>query len=101
MLKTGHSQMVPLMFYAGIKFVGTQKVKYFYLFACAFVYQFYIGIYVGFFSILAFIGSLPLIIIYFKNNNLVFTHFLNKLPHLSLVGVLSVVALAALFLPLL
>lgn len=55
MLKTGHFRMVPrfivpLMFYAGIKFVEKQKVKYFYLFASVFVYQFYIGIYIGFFQ---------------------------------------------------
>ena len=56
--------MVPVIFYSGLKFIETFKVSYFYIFSFALTYQFYNGIYIGFFVLIALILVLPIIIGY-------------------------------------
>ncbi len=105
MLKTGHFQlmprfMVPIIFYAGLKYVESFNIKYFYIFSFAFVYQFYIGIYIGFFAITSFIVLLPFIFLYIKNNHNLKSIFNQKyIAQFILVSVVSAVLLYLLFLP--
>ena len=76
MLKTNHIQlmprfMVPVVFYVGVRFVESLDAKYFYIFCAALVYQFYIGIYIGFFILMGLVLLAPFVIAYiFKNHNL-------------------------------
>lgn len=105
MLKTGHFQlmprfMVPIIFYAGLKYVESLNIKYFYIFSFAFVYQFYIGIYIGFFAVTAFIILLPFIFLYIKNHHNL-TTVLNKkyIIQVVFVSVVSAVLLYLLFAP--
>lgn len=105
MLKTGHFQliprfMVPIIFYAGLKYVESFNIKYFYIFSFAFVYQFYIGIYIGFFAIISFIILLPLMFVYIKNNHNLKSIFNKKyISQFVLISILSVVLLYLLFSP--
>lgn len=104
-LKSNHIQlmprfMIPILFYAGLKYVETLNIKYFYIFSFAFVYQFYMGIYIGFFSIIGFILLLPFIIMYiFNNHNLKNSINLKYIVHLLFVTIVSVILLLMLFEP--
>ncbi len=82
MLMSGHIQliprfMVPIIFFAGLKYLETFRIKYFYIFIFAIVYQFYIGIYIGFFTITGFIALLPFTPSFIKKiNNFKATHLI-------------------------
>lgn len=105
MLKTGHFQlmprfMVPIIFYAGLKYVESFNIKYFYIFSFAFVYQFYIGIYIGFFAIASFIVLLPFMFSYIKNNHNLKSIFNQKyIAQFILISVVSAILLYLLFSP--
>ncbi len=88
----GHAQifpkfMVPLIFYWCWKYLTERQVKYFLLTALALVYQFYCGIYLGFFSVYIL---LFLIIAYFVTfKDWAFFHQFKKLKttgyHLAII----------------
>ena len=100
-LKTGHIQlmprfMLPFIFYAGVKFFETLDIKYYYIFAFSFVYQFYIGIYIGFFALAGLFLLLPFILIYFNKSKLRVV-FINKKYVVNIVFV-SLISAALLYL---
>ncbi|TXZ49446.1 YfhO family protein [Vibrio cholerae] len=103
--KVGHIQliprfMVPIIFYCLMKFLETIRLKYFYIFCIALVYQFYIGIYIGFFTIITIFLISPFAFIHIKKN-FGFGRFIEKhyFIRISIAISLSFIALYALFRP--
>lgn len=105
MIKTGHFQlmprfMIPILFYSAVKYVESLNIEYFYIFCFAFVYQFYIGIYIGFFAIVGLIVLLPFIVMYIRRKHNLKTILNTKyVTHLALATTLSITLLFLLFEP--
>lgn len=105
LLKTNHIQlmprfMIPFIFYGLIKYTETIKLKYFYLFCVALVYQFYIGIYMGFFSVMTMFLMFPFAFFYI-NKNYGFSFIIERKYLIKLLTsmLLSFIALYTLFRP--
>ncbi|MFG5053736.1 hypothetical protein ID062_15300 [Vibrio cholerae] len=105
MIKAGHIQliprfMVPFIFYGLLKYAESTNIKYFYIFCLALVYQFYIGIYIGFFAIMAIMLTSPFAIYYMvKNHGVKFIIDKVYISKLLTACLMSFVALYALFRP--